>query len=73
MSNTTGKSDYYNSSACADPTAYKAIENVNKETTELEKRVNAVISILKSIIGLAGFELISRIEIKDKKTGREFR
>lgn len=38
MSNTTGKSDYYNSSACADPTAYKAIENVNKETTELEKR-----------------------------------
>nr|DAD75531.1 MAG TPA: hypothetical protein [Siphoviridae sp. ctM7c3] len=32
-----------------------------------------MIRVIKYIIGLAGFELISRIEIRDRRTGREWR
>lgn len=63
----------YNQSGCADPTAYHAIGNVIKEEKELDKRVHNLISVLKLIIDWAGFELISRIEIRDKKTRKEFR
>lgn len=63
----------YNQSGCADPTAYEAIGNVIKEEKELDKRVHNLISVLKFIIDWAGFELISRIEIRDKKTRKEFR
>ena len=63
----------YNQSGCADPTAYEAIGQVIKEETELDKKVHNLINVLKFIIDWAGFELISRIEIKDKKTGKEFK
>lgn len=63
----------YNQSGCADPTAYEAIGNVIKEEKELNKRVYNLISVLKFIIDWAGFELIGRIEIRDKKTRKEFR
>ena len=63
----------YNQSGCADPTAYEAISNIIKEEKELGKKVHNLIRVLKLIIDWAGFELISRIEIRDKKTKREFR
>jgi len=63
----------YNQSGCADPTAYEAISNIIKEEKELDKKVHNLISVLRSIIDWAGFELISRIEIRDKKTRKEFR
>ncbi len=52
---------------------YEAISNVIKEEKELGKRVRDLISVLRSIIDWAGFELIGRIEIRDKKTRKEFR
>lgn len=63
----------YNQSGCADPTAYEAISQVIKEETELDKKVRNLISVLKHIIDWAGFELIGRIKIRDKKTRKEFR
>ena len=63
----------HNQSGCADPTAYHAIGNVIKEEKELDKRVHNLISVLKFIIDWAGFELIGRIEIRHKKSGREFK
>ena len=50
-----------------------AIGNVIKEEKELDERVRNLISVLKFIIDCAGFELISRIEVRDKKTRKEFR
>lgn len=38
-----------------------------------EGKVNFLIKVLKFIIAESGFELLARIEIKDKKTGRCFR
>jgi len=63
----------YNQSGCADPTAYEALRQVIKEEKELDKRVHNLISVLKFIIDWAGFELIGRIEVRDKKTRKEFR
>jgi len=63
----------YNQSGYIDPVAYEAIGNVIKEEKELDKKVHNLISVLKFIIDWAGFELIGRIEIRDKKTRKEFR
>ena len=63
----------YNQSGYADPTAYGAIGQVIKEETELDKKAHNLIKVLKFIINETGFELLNRIEIKDKKTGRCFR
>lgn len=62
-----------NSEGYPDPTAYEGLRPIIEEENALERRVNQLIKTLKYITGLAGFELISRIEIKDKQTGRIFR
>lgn len=58
-----------NSEGYPDPTAYACIKKENN----LEYRFNTLIKVLKSVISLSGFELISRIEIRDKNSGTEFR
>ena len=62
-----------NSEGYPDPTAYEGLRPIIEEENALERRVNQLIKTLKYITGLAGFELISRIEIKDKETGRIFK
>lgn len=62
-----------NSEGYPDPTAYEALRPLIEEENALERWVTQLIKTLKYIIGLAGFELTCRIEIKDKKTGRTFR
>ena len=51
-----------------DPTAYHGTKNIIRD-----ERVNTLIFVLKYITRLAGFELLNRIEIKDRKTGREYK
>ncbi|AZK44787.1 hypothetical protein [Paenibacillus lentus] len=63
----------YNASGYPDPTAYQAMKPVVREESELDRKVHRLIKTLKSIIEWAGFELIGRIQIKDKRTGREFK
>lgn len=67
------KNPMFNSSGCKDPTAYFAINQVSKEEAELNQRVHLLITTLKNTINLAGFEVISRIEVRDIKTRKEFR
>ena len=62
-----------NSEGYADPTAYYGLKSIIDEETALEKEVNTLIKVLKYIIRNSGFELISRIEIRDKRTGRVFK
>lgn len=57
-----------NAEGYADPTAYNAIKKVSAEGHEaLDAKV------LKFIIAESGFELVARIELRDRKTGRFFR
>ena len=44
-----------------------------KEERERNAAVTTLITMLKQIISLAGFELVGRIVLKDKVTGKEYR
>lgn len=64
---------WQNGEGYADPTAYEGLKSVIREDAEQQKRLNTLIFVLKYMIGLAGFELLNRIELKDRQTGREYR
>jgi hypothetical protein len=63
----------YNSEGYYDPTAYAGLRSVIQEENALERDVNTLVKVLKYIISKSGFELVNRIEIKDKKSGRVFK
>lgn len=67
------RNPFLNQSGCPDPTAYHALKPIMQEDAALEGKVNFLIKVLKFIIAESGFELLARIELKDKKTGRCFR
>ena len=56
-----------------DTTAYAAITKVQKDEMDQQRRVSELIGVLKYIIDKSGFELMDRIAIRDKRTGKEFR
>lgn len=58
-----------NSSGCKDPTAYAASKPISDE----EQRVTELVKVLKTIIRWAGFELINRIELRERRSGRTYR
>lgn len=62
-----------NSEGYSDPTAYMGLKSIIEEENALEREVNTLIKVLKYIIRNSGFELVSRIEIRDKRTGRVFK
>ena len=53
--------------------AYHALRPIIREEEALDAKVNFLIKVLKYIIAESGFELLARIELRDKKTGRCFR
>ena len=62
-----------NAEGYSDPTACAAMSKVLREEKERLRRVSSVIGVIKNIVDLAGFDLITRIELRDRKTGREYR
>lgn len=62
-----------NSEGYYDPTAYEGVKSIVREENALDGRVSDLVGVLKFIIRSCGFELVSRIEIKDVKTGRVFK
>lgn len=58
-----------NNSGCKDPTAYAATKPISDE----EWRISELVKVLKYIIRLAGFELINRMEFRDRRSGRTYR
>lgn len=62
-----------NSEGYYDPTAYEGVKSIVREENALDGRVSDLVKVLKFIIRNSGFELVSRIEIKDVKTGRVFK
>lgn len=64
---------FYNAEGYADPTAYEGTRNIIREETGVENKCNFLIKVLKFIISESGFELINRIELKHKESGRVFK
>lgn len=58
-----------NKSGYNDPTAYKAITNVDREQERFEKFLKTIFNIAE----LSGFHIDERIVVSDKKTGRVWR
>ena len=62
-----------NAEGYRDPTAGAAMSKILREENERQRRVTALVGVLKYIIDAAGFELQERIVLKDRKSGREYR
>lgn len=57
----------------ADPTASAAIGAVCREENDTDKRAYDLIKVLKFIIRSCGFELVERVQLKDTRSGREYK
>lgn len=66
-----------NSEGYSDPTPGAAWSNMRKAERQQEAERMAVISnlipVMKQTAELAGFEVVGRITLKDKVTGKEYR
>lgn len=66
-----------NSEGYPDPTAGAVWNNMRREERQQEAERLSVISnlipVIKQTAGLAGFEVVGRITLKDKTTGKEYR
>lgn len=57
----------------SDPTASIVVGQVSREESEADKRAYDLVKVLKFIIRSCGFELTERIQLKDTKSGREYK
>lgn len=67
---------WLNNSGCPDPTAYEAIKNIQSEekrSSRVDADAHTVVTTIKNILDLSGFELVERIQIRHKKTGKIYR
>lgn len=62
-----------NSEGYPDPTAYDALKVLSEQQNQDRQRISAVIHTVRCVLDLAGFELINRMELQDKRTGRVYR
>lgn len=63
----------FNSEGYYDPTAYEGMKPIIKEEAIQQKRVSELVQVVKYIIDKAGFEMLNRVALKDKKTGKEYK
>lgn len=67
------KNPIYNASGYKDPTAFLGIRKADKEQEEIDNTAAEAIRLIKKFLGILGFSLIHRIEIRHDKSGREYR
>lgn len=60
--------DYKNSEGYRDPTAGEAISSADRPP----KQIVEVIRLIRSVASLAGFEVVGRVRLRDRETGREW-
>lgn len=66
--------DYCNSSGYADPTAFTAIGKIIRaEEQKTDDKAHFIFKMIRFIIHESGFELLNRIELRDKKTGKVYK
>lgn len=56
-----------------DDTAYAAMQKTLTESGERDARVQRLIKSIKEIIDQSGYDLLNRIELRDRKSGRYYR
>lgn len=70
-----GDSDmgYKNSEGYSDPTAGVAMGSAKKQEQEIDKLNHKVMQSFRLLLDLAGFEIVGRVTLKHKKSGRIFK
>ena len=63
----------FNSEGYYDPTAYEGLKPIIKEDAERQKRVSDFVDLMKRFANMCGYEILNRVALKDKKTGKEYR
>lgn len=64
---------YRNSEGYVDPTAGAAMATVKREeNAELNDRNHRLIQVIRNIVDIAGFEIVGRVTLKHKKSGKVF-
>ena len=64
---------YKNNEGYVDPTAGVAMGHVKKEEQDVEKLNHKIIQSFRLLVDLAGFEIVGRVTLKHKKSGRVFK
>lgn len=59
---------WQNSSGCNDPTAYAATR-----PTEEEIQVSKLVKAIKAVAELFGYEIINRVEFRNRSSGKTYR
>lgn len=67
---------YKNAEGYSDPTPGEAMSNIRREQRQQEVAerlavISRLIPVMKQTAELAGFEVVGRITLKDKETGKE--
>lgn len=70
-----GDSDmgYKNSEGYSDPTAGVAMGSAKKQEQEIDKLNHKVMQSFRLLLDLAGFEIVGRVTLRHKKSGRIFK
>lgn len=65
---------YKNCEGYSDPTAGVAMAAVKREEVqELTDKNHKLIQVIRNVVDLAGFEIIGRITLKHKRSGKVFK
>lgn len=64
---------WLNGSGYPDPTAYSAMKRIQNAESEVDNAAHKVVTTIKNILDLSGFELIGRVQIRHKRSGKEFK
>ena len=69
---------YKDAEGYSDPTPGEAMSNIRREQRQQEAAerlavISRLILVMKQTAEPAGFEVVGRITLKDKETGKEFR
>ena len=68
-----GTNPKLNGEGYPDPTIYEALKPVIKEEDQRQRRISKFVTLLKDFADLCGYEVMNRVVLKDKKTGKEYR
>lgn len=63
----------HNPEGYTDFTAYIAVKRATMDEQQEKKRLDSLMFVLRYIIDAAGYDLINRVALMDKKTGKEWR
>lgn len=64
---------YKNLEGYNDPTVGEAMSNIEAEERRVLERISALIPIMKKTAELVGFEVVGRIVLVDKETGKKYK